>query len=53
MCDGVLQSSELMYSYAVITVDAHKQLSWMHDRMPVRCLSILAACGFFDFEVND
>ena len=31
----MLQSSELMYSYAVITVDAHSQLSWMHDRMPV------------------
>ena len=32
---NVLQIDEVLYSYAVITVDAHKQLSWMHDRMPV------------------
>ena len=32
---GVWQAGELLYSYAVITVDALQQLSWMHDRMPV------------------
>jgi len=29
-CYVVLQSDGPLYSYAVITVDAHRQLSWMH-----------------------
>jgi len=36
----VLQTGELLHSYAIITVDAHKQLAWMHDRMPVSHLPL-------------
>jgi putative SOS response-associated peptidase YedK len=31
----LLDSEEKTYTYTIITTDANKQMSWLHDRMPV------------------
>jgi hypothetical protein len=33
--DSPLDSSEKLYTYSIITTDSNKQLSFLHDRMPV------------------
>lgn len=33
--DTCSDTNEKLYTYTIITTDSNKQLSWLHDRMPV------------------